>query len=76
MAETQLSDCMVQSQIKSKMKQYKERGSASPYSRPQLQLPILLLYICVCVEMVDCGESDKMIKISEKMDKSHLQKVL
>ena len=27
-------------------------------------------YVCVGGEMVDCGESDKMIKISGKIDKS------
>ena len=27
--------------------------------------------VCVCGEMVDCGESDKMIKISEKVDTSN-----
>ena len=31
--------------------------------------------VCVCNEMVDFGESDKMIKIIEKVDKSkHLQR--
>ena len=30
--------------------------------------------MCVCFEMLDWGESDKMMKISEKMDKSNTYK--
>ena len=32
------------------------------------------MYVCVCVESIDCGVSDKMIKISGKMDKSKIIK--
>ena len=34
----------------------------------------IYIYIYVCVEMVDCGEYDKKIKISGKMDKSDTYK--
>ena len=32
------------------------------------------IYMYVCVEIVDCGKSDKMIKIRGKMDKSDTYK--
>ena len=36
----------------------------------------IYIYIYIYVEMIDCGESDKMMKISGKMDKSNTYKCL
>ena len=43
----------------------------SIHSVPVVPYTYFILYACVCVEMIDCGESDKMIKMSRKMDKSN-----